>query len=199
MPKKIIVIVFVLNSFCNLAQANFCDDLSKKELGAKPDLKQGHHIHHEVKVEINKSPDEVKVWFDNLAPEKVIKGTASISGIKATCLLSQKAWGQVGSRRLVLKESGNTFIEEVLENEVQKYFRYQMWGFSKDLAHAISYADAYFEVKQIAEHKSVFTWHIAFKPRSFIYNIPISLFMKTSFNPFMKQSLGDIKNYIEIY
>lgn len=74
-----------------------------------------------------------------------------------------------------------------------------MWDFSKDITHAIKYADAYFEVEQIDEHSSILRWHIGFRPNSFIYALPISIYVKTSFYPFMKQSLKDIKQYIETY
>lgn len=197
MFKKLLVSLAIVFISTNLSFANLCDDLSKRKLPVMPALEKGAHIEKEIEVEINQSPEEVSIWFDNLAPEKVIKGTDLVSGVKATCLVSEKPWGEIGSKRLVLKQSGSSFQEQVIKNIPQKYFAYRMWDFSKDVTHAIQYADAYFEVIEVEEHKSLLKWHISFRPSSFFYKIPLSLYLKASFDPFMKQSLQDIKNYIE--
>lgn len=199
MHKKLILIFILSLITTNLAYANFCEDILKKELTAKPKLEHGHHIHNEIQVEINKKPEDIKIWFDNLAPEKIIKGTELVSGVKSTCLLSKEKWGEIGSRRLVYKNSGSSFQEEVLGNSPQKYFHYIMWDFSKDITHAIKYIKASFEIKKINENKSTLIWHVAFRPSNFIYNLPISIYLKTSFKPFMEKSLNDIKHHIESF
>lgn len=197
MLKKVILSFIVAYISFSPSFASLCGDLSEKKLSDKPSLEEGSHIHNEVQVEINKSPEEVTIWFDNLAPEKVIKGTSAVSGIKSTCMLSEKAWGGIGSRRFVYKESGSTFQEEVLENKPKKYFRYLMWDFSKDITHAIKYADGYFEVTEISPGKSILKWHVAFRPNGFIYKIPLMLYLRTSFVPFMKVSIEAIKQEVE--
>lgn len=194
---RIILSFIIATILLNPCLASLCKDLSEKELSEKPSLEKGSSIENEVQVEINKSPDEVNVWFDNLAPEKIIKGTIAVSGIKSSCLVSKKPWGEIGSRRLIYKESGSTFLEEVLENQPKKYFRYEMWDFSKDLTHSIKYIEAYFEVTEISQGKSILKWHVAFKPNGLIYKIPLMLYVKSSFNPFMKKSLEAIKHEVE--
>lgn len=198
MLKKILVSLICVCNISHASLAKLCESPPVKYLSEKPVIEDdSHHIHNEVQVEINRSPKDVTIWFDNLAPEKVIKGTNAVSGVKSTCMLSKKAWGEIGSRRLVNKDTGSTFLEEVLENQTQKLFRYEMWNFTNDKTHAIKYAKAYFEVTEIGKGKSILKWHVAFRPNSFIYSIPLSLYVNNSFDPFMKQSLNDIKQYIE--
>lgn len=177
--------------------ANLCKDSSKNEVIERPEIEDGSYIENIVEVEINKKSEEVNIWFDNLAPEKIIRGTGAVSGIESTCMLTKEPWGKIGSRRLVYKESGSTFVEEVLENNPKKYFHYEMWDFSKDVAHAIKYANGYFKVIEVNESKSILRWYVGFKPSSFIYKLPLMLYVKGSFAPFMKKSIEAIKAEVE--
>ena len=105
---------------------------------------------------------------------------------------------EVGSHRVICHDDDSKFNEAVTQNIPKQIFSYKLWDFSNDLIHAIKYAKAYFAVEAIDEHKSLLKWYFAFRPNNFACRLPLDLYMKNSFDAYMRQGLKDIKAYIEL-
>ncbi len=193
----IYVLVFFIG-FLNPAYSLSCkEDPDMSEIEARPEIESGYHSETEVQIEINKNPRDVKAWFDNVAPERVIKGTPKVSGIAKTRNFGPKPWGSEGSMRMICNKDDNTTLEQILENNPGENFKYELWDFTTDKTNAIKYAVAEFKVIPVSENKSLLQWTVAFRPSMYLYRIPLNHYVKNNFKEYMEASLVNIKNLLE--
>lgn len=196
--QNIYLLFFILIGFSVPAYSLSCKedpDISKIE--ARPEIESGYHSEAKVEIEINKNPSDVKAWFDNVAPEKVIRGTLKVSGIAKTRNFGPKKWGSKGSMRMICNKDDNTTLEQILENNPGKNFKYELWDFTTDKTNAIKYALAEFQVIPVSENKSLLQWTVAFRPSMYLYRIPLNHYVKNSFTEYMEAGLVNIKKLLE--
>ncbi len=182
----------------NVALASSCQkNISNFQIEKKPSIEEGFHVSTKAQIVINKNPGDVKAWFDNVAPEKIIHSTDKVSGIAGTKLVGSKVWGSINSTRLVCYEDSNTSLEQIILNIPGKIFKYQMWDFSRDITHAIKYAISDFTVKPIGKNQSLLVWNFAFRPSSYVVRLPLKHYVENDFQEYMEKGLTSIKVLLE--
>lgn len=199
MKSFTVLCIFVFSFlYADTALSSKCPtEVPKLEKITAPEIEKGFYSSTTVKIVIDKSPKEVEVWFDSVAPETIIHGTQKVAGISGTKAIGDKDWGLNDSLRLVCYKDDNSSIEKVLENTPGDLFSYQMWDFSRDITHAIKYAVSEFKIKPISNDQSVLEWTFSFRPNAYIFRFPLNRYLNNDFKEYMEKTLDDIKVFLE--
>jgi hypothetical protein len=98
-------------------------------------------------------------------------------------------WGVPGSRRLVVFSDGNMAIEELIETEQDRGFRYAVWKFTSPATLAIDHALAEFRYEPAADGAHI-RWTYGFLPRNELVRPLVNAFVSTQYHPFMEETLA---------
>jgi hypothetical protein len=171
----------------------------------------GKHVSNEVEVEIKKPISEVYKWVVYTPLEIQLQGTAKIPGVSSTKLMNDKKLGEIGHRRLVCLNDGNTaveehtFVEEINEHVSKRYFSYKVWNYTLKIAQNIEYGrgEWWFTPEGDLTH---IRWRYSFKlnKQKILGRIGVLgralfqiFFLKTRYNDFMAETLKKLKNDLE--
>lgn len=98
--------------------------------------------------------------------EKTILKSNSLPGVSGDHMLTNRPYGEVGSRRIVCLTDGTSTEEEALErtdSPTSGHFRYIVWNYTTPRARPIAYGVGDFKtVQQDPDHTRV-TWTYSFK------------------------------------
>jgi len=130
-------------------------------------------------------------WIINVPLEKVLLGTEKIARVTHSGPLS-RGFGYPASRRRVVLEDGNTALEEVIEVENGKSFRYMVWNFTNSARLATDYALAEFRITENSGG-SLLTWTYSFQKKNDLTGFMLRRFVENDFTGYMQVCMNAIK------
>ncbi|MEM6868441.1 MAG: SRPBCC family protein, partial [Cyanobacteria bacterium P01_C01_bin.121] len=131
-------------------------------------------------------------WQDMTPLSEVLTPTEGVPAVARTVMLEGgDTWGEVGDRRRIELADGHFAVETVLSS-TRNRFIYQVWGFTSPAGQYVSYATGEF-VYEEQDEQTLITWTYRFKPNSLLSRIPLSLFVRNSFQGFMENGLANMK------
>jgi hypothetical protein len=173
--------------------------------------KNDKYVSNETEILIEKPIREVYRWVVYEPLEKQLNGTKRIPGVASTKTINNIELGEKGHRRLVCLADGNTAVEEhsYIEkhdnNESQRYFSYKVWDYTLKVAQNIEYAIGEWWFTP-AGNKTHIKWRYSFKLNDkkilgrigFLGRVLFNkIFLKTSYNDFMIETLNKLKCDLE--
>lgn len=132
--------------------------------------------------------------FDFVAGEgvlpKILTGYGLAPGVAFTSDVSGP-WDRVGSHRVVHLADGSTAEEEVTHFDRPRYFAYRVTNPTFALKHFMSEARGQFWFTEENGGTRV-TWTYSFSAKSLLARFPLTLFVKTQWNGFMRVCLDNV-------
>ena len=159
---------------------------------APPTIQAGFYIENVETIVIDLPLDQFLAWQDMTPLSKVLTPTEGVPAVARTVMLEGgDTWGEVGDRRRIELADGHFAVETVLSS-TRNRFSYQVWGFTSPAGQYVSYATGEF-VYEEQDGQTLITWTYRFKPNSLVSRIPLSLFVRNSFQGFMENGLANMK------
>lgn len=160
-----------------------------------PEISQDFHIENQEVVTIDLPRDDFLRWKKSTDLSSILTATEGMPAVERTVMLSGGEWGDVGDRRRVELADGHYAVETILESTDER-FRYQVWGFTNQAGQFADYAMGEFIYEDKGDH-TVVTWTYRFRPNSRLARIPLSRFVRNSFQGFMENGLSRMKSEAE--
>lgn len=132
---------------------------------------------------IGAPPEELLAWVVEVPLEDVFGPYRSIPAVTGSEPLAGR-WPDEGAQRRVLLADGHQAAEVLLERQSGSSFTYQVWGFTNAAGDLASYAIGRFEVAP-EQGGSRLTWTYAFRPKSGLARLPLSIFVSKQWSGYM--------------
>ena len=162
-----------------------------------PAIAPGFHITHTETALINVPRSQFLSWRDQASLSDFLTPTDGMPAVENTVPLAGGTWGQAGDKRRVELSDGHYAVETILSSTDDK-FSYQVWGFTSQAGRFADYATGEFLYEAKGEQTLV-TWTYRFRPNSLPSRIPLSLFVRNTFQGFMENGLSNMKAGAEGY
>lgn len=162
---------------------------------APPTIEDGFYVENVESVTIDVPLDQFLAWQDVTPLSDVLTPTEGMPAVAQTVMLEGGEWGDVGDRRRIELADGHYAVETVLDSSRNR-FSYQLWGFTSQAGQFADYATGEFVYTEQGKQTLV-TWTYRFKPNSLLSRIPLSLFVRNNFQPFMANGLANMKTGAE--
>lgn len=201
--KQIAIAVFMISTFqllqsCSSTPVGYETKMSKSEQNLihqetpKPEISDDHEFISNTEKTIIKLPPETLLgWLIKVPLESVLPGTADIASVSHSDLLT-KSWGSPGSRRRVVLTDGNTALEELIEYQKDRKFKYVVWNFTNEARFATDYAIGEFTVEE-KDGGSSLNWTYKFKKKGCLTGLLLEDFVKNKYKKFMQASIKKIE------
>lgn len=165
--------------------------------GPRPALAKDGYVRHTEKITIDIPLADYEAWSksDQASLDKLLPPDDSLPSVVRTDMV-QGVWDEVGARRRVVLSDGHYLAEEVVANEPQKLFRYQVWGFTNFAKLAIDYGVGEFRTAD-NNGKTDLTWTYSYHSNSPLTRPLLERFMKNTWAPYMKTVIQVIKQGAE--
>lgn len=173
------------------------DALHKSTPRPEIDL-QAAHVSSIVESDIPVPPAALNRIMLNLKLEEVLTGAKRVPRIVRTEPLSA-SWGELGTRRRVVLEDGNTALEELIEVQPDS-FRYVVWNFTSSAGRFVRYAVGQFHATARQDGDgSHLRWEYRFRPKTGATPF-IAPFVRNDYHSFMERGMEAIRRrVIEIH
>ena len=158
---------------------------------APPAIAQGFHVTNVETAIVNVPSKAFLVWKEQAQLSDFLTPTDGMPAVQNTVSLEGGEWGQVGDKRRVELADGHYAVETILSSTDDK-FSYQVWGFTSSAGRFTDYATGEFVYEDQGDQTLV-VWTYRFHPNSFLSRIPLSLFVRNTFQTFMENGLNNMK------
>ena len=162
---------------------------------APPEIEDGFYVENTESITIDLPLDQFLAWQDTTSLSEVLTPTEGMPAVARTVVLEGGKWGDVGDRSRIELAAGHYAVETILSSTRNK-FSYQVWGFTSQAGQFASYATGEFVYTE-QDGQTLVTWTYRFKPNSLISRIPLSSFVRNSFQKFMENGLSNMKTGAE--
>lgn len=139
-------------------------------------------------------PGPISEVFDFVAGEdvlpKILTGYGLVPAVASTSDVSGP-WDQVGSHRIVHLADGSTAEEMVTQYNRASYFAYRVSNPSFALKYLMTEARGQFWFAEEAGGTRV-SWTYTFAAKNLLARIPLTLFVKTQWNGYMRTCLDNV-------
>lgn len=160
-----------------------------------PKIQSGFYAQNTETVTIDLPRDDFLRWKSTTELSEVLTPTAGMPAVERTTLLEGDRWGKPDALRRIELSDGHYAVETILSNTPDK-LSYQVWGFTSQAGKFASYATGEFTYVEQGD-TTIVTWTYKFKPNSLLARIPLSLFVRNDFQPFMENGLSNMKQQSE--
>ncbi|MFK8184608.1 MAG: SRPBCC family protein [Phormidesmis sp.] len=156
-----------------------------------PAIVEGFHATNVETITINVPRSEFFEWRSQAKLSDFLTPTEGMPAVQNTVPLVGGEWGQAGDKRRVELDDGHYAVETILSS-TDDQFTYQVWGFTSPAGRFADYATGEFLYEDQGEQTRV-TWTYSFRPNSLLSRIPLSLFVRNTFQGFMENGLANMK------
>ncbi|MEO1621706.1 MAG: SRPBCC family protein [Cyanobacteria bacterium J06632_3] len=167
---------------------------------APPEIQDGFYVENIETITIDLPLEQFLAWLEATALAEILTPTEGMPAVERTVMLEGgDTWGEVGDRRRIELSDGHYAVEKILDS-TQNTFMYQVWGFTSPAGRFASYATGEFVYEEqtgASGPQTLVTWTYRFKPNSLTSRIPLSLFVRNSFQGFMENGLTNMKSGAE--
>jgi len=162
-----------------------------------PAIANGFHVTNVETALINVSRSKFFEWQEQTELSEVLTPTDGMPAVQDTVVIDGGDWGQVGDKRRIDLADGHYAVETILSS-TDDGLAYQVWGFTSQAGRFADYATGEFVYEDKGD-KTLVTWTYRFRPNSLLSRIPLSLFVRNTFQGFMENGLANMKAGAEAY
>jgi hypothetical protein len=123
-------------------------------------LREQIFVTHAEAIEVSETLAEVRAAASKPLEDQIHKSD-ELPGIAGTYPLTPDVFGATGSRRLDCLTDGSTLVEQVLFSDANR-FRYVVWNYTSEKAHAVNYGIGEFIYEETSEKQTRIRWSYSF-------------------------------------
>ena len=123
-------------------------------------LREQIFVTHTETIEVSRSLEAVHMAASRPLEDQISKSDG-LPGIAGTYPLTPGDFGATGSRRLDCLTDGSTLVEQVLFSDGNR-FRYMVWNYTSEKAHAVSFGLGEFLYEERGEKETRIQWSYSF-------------------------------------